>query len=467
MFTQLFFDDQRLFGRDGLTRHYGTPVEEAVYIDGVFSVDFRNPFVFRTESGCFRMIYSGRTKEDGRQIPLIAESSDGIRFTPLNTEKLLNIPERAASNQLLPAGMFSEIACVLENKDASADERYIMLCVGNGEKPLTVSGLSFTSADLIHWQLREDLEPWNGGAEPLAAAFYNRTAECYTLIRRGCWGDRRVGIVDTHDFRSFTPYEPCMQCDSCDGPLDELYGVTTVTDCGSVMVGTPLLYCNIKAARNSKFSGGSIVPQLAYSFDGHHWQRSLREPFIVREEGEGQMTWLSSVLRDEKGYLIYASTSDYAHGTGFNTPGTGRMRVYSLPENRFIGLFTDGESEGILITREFAWMGGELHINMQAQKATVAVLEVKMRDGGDVNIFSFGEPVPGFDHKDCTPFSGDSTDYVPEFAGGSLDKLKGKTIFFEIKLQSGAVYAISGDCVPLMNTEAARFRLLGVLPGEE
>jgi hypothetical protein len=45
-------------------------------------------------------------------------------------------------------------------------------------------------------------------------------------------------------------------------------------------IGIPHIYRNLKSELNAKYKNGIIDTQLAYSYDGRYWQRSLRKPFI-------------------------------------------------------------------------------------------------------------------------------------------------------------------------------------------
>ena len=69
------------------------------------------------------------------------------------------------------------------------------------------------------------------------------------------------------------------------------------------------------------------------------------------------------------------------------------------------------------------------------------------------------KPLEGFGHGDCVPFSGDSTDWTPVFAGGrNIDELKGRTLVFELRVRGGSVYSISGNGELMFNVAAERFR---------
>lgn len=469
MYQYLFFDDQKLFVRKNLERRYGVPelIADSVYHDGHSSTDWRTGYVFKTADGKYRMIYQGKDIADKKQHCFIAVSDDGIHFEPEDVTDCVDVPERVASNELLCLTN-GEIADIIEDPYNTPKERYkMLLCHVEGET-MTVHGNLMTSPDLLHWEMVEGVE-WNGGAEPITGVFYNTQRECFTLILRPDWGVRRIGYVETRDWRTYTPYTWCLQVDSLDAPLSELYGMPSVPY-GGIYLGFPLLYSGFAQELRTKYYGGLIQAELAYSLDGHHWQRSLRTPFITGMDAQNEavfgyknpMLWPSSFREDENGdMLIYASVSGKEHGPAFENSDMGRIAVWRVRKNGVIALSTvDENTEGVLATRENIWQGGELHINLQAKHATVAIYECR----GD-ELLSATHLLEGYTHEDCVPFTGDSTDWVPTFKNGkTLDALAGKTLVLEVRLVNGSLYSISGDCIPVMNLQANRYRILGITP---
>lgn len=438
-----FFDDQRLFGRTNVTRKYENPGLVASYYDGRLSTDLRGSFVFRKD-GKYILLYQGTETATKKFIFAMAESRDGIHFSYV--KDIMDVTG-------------CEIADITEDKNAEADERYKMLLTRLDIKKLYVEGTVLASGDLVSWH-KIQADTWNDGCEPITGTFRNEVLDCYTIIRRPFWGERRLGYVDTKDFRHFTGYEQCLQVDSLDGPLDEMYGMP-VLPLDGIFVGFPLIYGENKSSHMGKFNPGTISPQLAYSFDGHHWQRSLRKSYLSEYKGQPSMFWISGFAETPDGdSLIYVNHSKHAHGEGFALADEGSTYVYFTKKDRFIGLEADEGEAGTVITRENHLTGNSIIINIAAEEATVAVYESKSTPE-DPNLMGRTEPVKGFQHEDCVPFSGDSTQWIPEFRGHSLGELKGRTLSFEIRYKSGTLYTIGGDITPLMNTKAARIRLLG------
>ena len=463
---QLFFDDSKLFGRENVVRKYGKPEIAAIYSDGVCSTDFNTGNVFRLDNGKYRMLYFAHSKEfDGKKL-FCAESSDGINFAP---EKLC-LHGKKYEHEIMDLPQGSEVGTIYEDNTCEKSEKYKMLLARCAD-PLSVNDEVYTSPDLINWTIKKDVS-WGDGTEPLVSVFYNDVYKCHTVIERPFWGIRTVGFKETADWQSFTDYRYCLRADSEDEPLSEIYGMYSFAYDG-MYIGIPHIYRNLKSELNAKYKNGIIDTQLAYSYDGRYWQRSLRKPFISGFPDDGcgvqrPLVWVASALKKGDEVLLYAATSKKEHGPAFCDPeDSGEMLVYRLRTDGFIYLETQNKNEkSVVSTREKAWHGGELSINIEAKNATVAVYDsCENEDVEGMNVLGIAKKIAGFTHDDCIPFSGDSTEWVPQFKNGrKIDELSGKTLVFEICFTDGKIYSISGNCTDLFNTEGARYRKFGILP---
>lgn len=456
--TQLFFDDSRLFGRGGTTRTYGTPALACEYSDPAFSTDYCSPWVLRVD-GQYVMLYMGTHRSSKQHAVLAAVSDDGLHFVPLDCTDV-PLANRLSDNEIMPLAAGEEPLTVYDDPAAPPSCRFRMIMTRlDWDVRFGAYGSVLSSPDLIHWT--ETLHEIPGFAsEPVGGAFYNEARGCTTIIHRRTWGFREAGYQDTADFVHFTEHEVCLRQDSLDDPLDEIYGMPAFSYAG-MYIGFACLYTDNQPSRCTKFAPGNTYPQLAYSWDGHHWQRSLRQSFLPEYRGQPSLFWLTSMQPLPDGSLaLYGTHSDEPHGTAFHENKTGVIRVWTLRRDGFIGLHADDDAT--VTTREFLYHGGDIRINLDASCATCAVLDSTGLNG-DVNVFGSGHPVPGFDHGDCAPFSGSDTDWVPSFSGGSLDRFIGKTILIEIRYREGTLWSVSGELTPLTNTEAARLRTKGLV----
>jgi hypothetical protein len=360
-----------------------------------------------------------------------------------------------------------EIAFIYEDKHArSEEERYKLLMSGCMQGRLKVLDDVYVSPDLISWEKLEGAS-WADGAEPLASIFYNEHEKVHTVIERPFWGIRAVGYKETRDFKDYTEFRHCLNVDSVDEDLCEIYGMYAFEYDGNY-IGLPHIYRGFESSLSAKFSSGIIDTQLAYSTDGRYWRRSLREPFISGVNGSLDKTyplvWVSGMMRIDGGINLYASASEKEHGPAFRKPGTGKILIFRLREDAFVSLRSkDASSESIVATREKIWHGGDLHVNIKARRATVAVYTTSTLDLG-CNLLGISEPLEGFSHEDCIPFCGDSTDWVPEYKSGKrVAELVGKTLVFEIKFEDGELFSLRGDYTDVFNVEGAVYRTYGVL----
>lgn len=262
-----------------------------------------------------------------------------------------------------------------------------------------------------------------------------------------------------------------MDVDSLDDPLAEIYGMFGFNYYG-MYIGIPHLYRNIKSEKGVKYIGGTMDTQLAYSYDGRYWQRSLRTPFVSGlcpekhgDDAVRKLVWVMQMSEDKNGdILLYGASSEYEHGEiAFSKDGKGKIHVYKLRRDGFISLASVEEDKICTVaTREKIWNGGDLHCNLCAQYATVAVYNPVEGEDGTVNTSGTGDAVYGMSHEDCIPFTGDNTDWVPEYKSGkTFDSLKGKTIVVEIKFKNGELYSFSGEFDDVFSVPASRYRRFG------
>ena len=466
MKKQLFFDDNGLFVIDNLKREYGKIEVAATYSDPACSADLCTGHVFKLDSGKYRMLYFAHSKQYKGQKLFAAISDNGIDFAP---EDLF--ADKTFKNEIMDVGK-AEVAYIFEDpKGKDTPERYKMLIARLDIAALEVADELWTSPDLINWKQLDGIS-WGNGAEPLAGVFYNEKRDVYTILERPFWGVRRVGYKETADWRSFTEYRECLNVDALDERRAEIYGMFAHPYEG-MYIGIPHMYRGLGNELNAKYKNGSIDTQLAYSYDGRFWRRSLRKPFISgldNQEYHNLMTWVTDMKRlDDGNIYFYGSASECEHGHVFSLPSdSGKIMIYKMRLDGFLPLITeDASREAVVATREKIWIGGELHLNIKAKRATVAVYSSSQDEAVFGNALGHTRLLEGFSHEDCVPFSGDSTHWMPTYKSGKrLDEYKGATLVFEIKFEDGELYSISGDYIDAFNTEAVRYRKFGVLPQE-
>lgn len=472
MATILFFDDQRLNLWHNVVRKIGKPelIAESVYRDPDTNTAWGYPGVFYDqESDKWRLIYQGHLPSR-QAIPLLAESEDGLHWTPRDTTEELDLAERMASHQLLPLERFGEWPACYVDPRAEPAERIKGLVV-HRPRPFHVSTALWTSPNGLHWHLKEGVQWQKHGPDPGIGAFWNDVRQSYVLTTRPDWTDRRIAVFETQDWRHFTEPELALQADALDAPLTEPYGMPVFPYegyyVGFLWLFHPVPYiaahspyrfwdgygspATSRTAEHSphKFWDGPVDCQLAYSLNGWHFQRTLREPFIPTGESgspDAGCVYPSSMIQREDGsILIYASACTHEHG--YIPPGSGSIVVYRLRRDGFVHL-ESRSGIGTIGTRGLYWRGGDLELNVEGQGGAI---RVQVTDAG-------GAPLEGFTFGECVPFSGDSTTWQPRWhSGRRMVAQSGNIVRVEVALRNSRIYAIRGDFLPLVGGECWRY----------
>ena len=453
MTTILFFDDQLLNRRDNVVRKVGKPrlVPESVYRDPLVNTHWGYPTVFRDKaSGKWRMIYQGKN-EHRHNISLLAESDDGLSWALRDTTADIDLPDRRYPNQLLPLDHHGGMHCYVD-PFAEPAERI--------KGPMSQSSRAdlWVSPDGLHWSLKEGVQWHRRSPDPLTAAFWNAVRGTYVLTTRPEGGDRRISLSETADWQSFTEPELALQADALDSPLTEPYGMPVYPYEG-YYVGLLWLYHvppEVEGHSPSKYYDGHVDCQLAYSLNGWHFQRTLRDPFIPNgdpgEPDAGCVYPSAPIQREDGSLLIYACACTHEHG--YIPPGSGSLLAYRLRRDGFVCLESGG-GVGTIGTRPLYWRGGEVALNVQSQggEARAQVTDPT------------GAPLEGYSFEDCEPFSGDDTVWQPAWKDGKvLDALSGSAIRLEVALKSARLFAIRGDFVPVYGRRYREFTTQGIVP---
>jgi hypothetical protein len=460
MTTILFFDDQPLDRMDNVARRVGRPelIPGSVYIDPDVNTHFGFPTVFQDEaSGKWRVIHDGRN--EGEPNPwLMAESDDGIHWSPRDTTADIDLPDRKHRHQILPILRDGRPNSFVDHRAEPAER--IKSLVGRADPYMLVS------PDGLHWTRKESA--WHNIAppDPPTCVFWNDVRQSYVLTTRPEGGDRRISVSETRDWESFTTPELALQCDPLDAPLTQIYGMPVIPYEGTYIGLVWLFHC-IPEPPN-KYLGGHVDVQLAYSLNGWHFQRGPREPFIPNGEpgqpDSGCVYPFSWVTEDDGSLRIYASACTLEHG---NTPAgdTGSIIAYSLRRDGFVYMESTG-GNGVVGTRALYLRGGEVELNVQAQggDVRVQVCDAGQRTGENPTR-SATSPLPGYTFAECEPFSGDDTSWTPRWRDGkSLSDLAGTSVRLEVQLNSARLYAIRGDFVQMSNRQNRAFTSDGAIP---
>ena len=234
---------------------------------------------------------------------------------------------------------------------------------------------------------------------------------------------RRVGQAQSDDFVNWTPVRVVVQADA-DDPLnrDEFYNMTVMQYEG-IRIGMMTVYSD-----DMDNCRGSI--QLTYSRDGQNWQRGgNRKVFLPLADQPGSFDWGFMHVAHAPlvvGDAIYIFYDGHGHDHRHHLPAgitqlAGGIGLARLRLDGFVSLDA-GATEGSITSRPFVFEGSRLMINADAHggQARVAILDAD------------GQPLAGFDYKDCDALQADEIHHTVTWDGKSdVEPLEGK----EVKLQ--------------------------------
>lgn len=450
MSTILFFDDTRLYNRTGFKRKYGEP--ERTEPEGSVSLPGHWPDgIWIDERGVYHMYTILRVeRERAEHFYLLAYTSrDGDSWQPDNRAEEAGIAGALYPNQCFPYIEGYEVGYVYYDPRDVPERRLKALIAAYDQTNIRVDDIVYASPDGFKWTRLEGAV-WNPrGAEPGLSCFYCGTSDSAVIVCRPTWGDRRICVAETKDFVNFTPPALAIVPDSEDPPLTEFYGMSAFAY-KDYYIGFLWLYHTVSSNMN-KYWGGRIDCQLAYSYNGTHWHRSLRHPFLpgssTAEFAEG-MIYARQLIRTADGSLKILG-SGYLREHGHFTDPPGSIFSCKLREDGFVFLEAD-ESGGTVFTRQLILRGGfSVNLDCMDGAATCAVYD------HSANV------IAGFGHENCRPCTGDFVSWVPEWEGHDISELRGRSVSIEIRQKRGGLYAINGDFQYLAFHESRRYQKFG------
>lgn len=444
---QLFVDDfliestnlARRFG--AVTKYEGNPVlkpETALELHGELN-DAACPksggVWWDLELGRFRMWY------EAGWIHTIcyATSADGLHW------ERPELDIEPGTNRILPAEYRPDSWSVVPDP-ATADpaQRWkIYLRPPGGTMP----GLSFVSADGIHWST--PLE--SGPTGDRSTMFYNPFRRKWVFSLRDGWRARSRSYWESDDFLAGSAWQAAdpvfwAAADRDDPPDPEigrapqLYNLDAVAY-ESLMLGLFEIHRGPENDVCAQLGLPKITElELAYSRDGFHWSRPDRRPLIRAERRD---VWDRGYVQSVGGICCVRGDQLWFYYSGFQGDATrldpswmkngmydrGATGVAFLRRDGFAAMATAGE--GTLTTRPVTFRGAHLFVNVDAADGELRV-EVVDDDG---------QPVAPFTLGNCEPLRVDDTTAAVRWRGGELSTLAGTPVRFRFSLRRGSLYA--------------------------
>lgn len=445
----LFFDDRHLHVVRYAQRHMGQAemLRDTLYADPCPDIFSNIPNVFFSDVlGKWLMLSYGMHLRAFYDVILLHESDDGLHWKPMDTTPFLDLKTRKYSHQLFELGQCGEYFVYCDER-ACTQERFKLLAVRRGSGGRLESCLFF-SPDGLHWTDQHiNWHPSPPDLGPLCI-FFNNQRGTYIIATRPSMVDRRIALMETADWKSFSVPQVVLETDALDTPVCESYGLT-VLPYDNYYLGLYWLF-HPNAAQvtatpegvSGKYFDGYVDAQVVSSNNGWYFKRALRDP-VLPNGAPGQpdsgCIYPRGMRRASDGsILIDACVYPYEHGRWrefVRHPSPHATLVtYRIREDGFCYYQNTG-GEAFLGSRALLYKGGPLTLNAMCP---TGLLKVQITD-------RYGHPFEGYRFEDCTPFSEDQCHWQPLWKGRDAQALSGQVIRIEICFKTGRLFAIHGN----------------------
>ena len=473
MKTWNFWDWWHIEHQNNIVLAQGRPkwVPEGTYEDPTFDYLASWPTVYRDETeNKWRMLYPA----SGFPLTLMgAESDDGIRWRPLDAIGIDPGGQKLATNHLFtveranggpvyidpdPAdGYPFKFYCVQRGGRTAKSTRleensgFHELVTGQGATPYAAENLVVRSKDGQNWEIDRG-GTWTAAGwhpDPPMLVYFNPGTQRHIMMTRPGWGDRRLATVDSADGREWGNLQWVLQPDPEDGPDMQFYGMA-VHRVGPAFVGFLYMAHFGNAEPLARFNQlwGPVDCQLAYSFDGLHWLRGLREPFIGVNEpdqpGSG-LIYPTALIETETELRIYSTSTPNLH---FQHPGPAgasqftqkgqippsAILLHTLRKDGFTYLASGG-NWGEFITKPLVLLTPQLSVNLLAPsgEALFELTDLESR------------PLEGFRFEDSAPATGVDALNHPLQWKGKLETLMDRPVRLHVRLRNARLHAVGGE----------------------
>lgn len=469
----LFFDDWLLHRRDGLERRWHKPTfVKELFSDfysgflgyGGYMTVFHEPrvgryvmylaiyppeadsgvFVVRLESDDPRNWPNPRftpgVKPAWKGFQNVVTDQHGERFWPFAIQSLAGTP--LAERGYVAAHWYQGPESKKRMREAQRNGQGV---IGAPWPPPSGEGsvLAFSEDGLCFNVDRE--HPWRQpGADTPGNFLWSEKLGKFVIYTRRLDNDRRINYSTTDDFLQFTPLVTAIQPDAIDPIETELYEMP-VRPYEDLYLGMLKVQLTEPLEKARVKTSGRMETQLAHSYNGIHWVRPVREPFMgVRDyglQGGGQVYGMEMLRTSEDRLLFYAHASYGEHAAysamkaaGLDVTGYFNPLLYELRLDGFCSLRTSSR-DGLLETKTLIPQAGDLRLNVRTTRHSS--VRVQLLDGVTLN------PLPGYTFDDAVSISGDHL-FAPVRwkKHDDIAEWVGKPVRLEIQMREAELFAV-------------------------
>ena len=450
MKSLLFFDDWFLRAREGLDRKQGqpSPVKEVVLGS--------HPELSIIRAGRFH-----RDAGTGRYVMYVDchHKDDRKRFcTRLETEDPYNWPEPQWTEGTGPMWTRAQNAVVDQNGNPISCFNIVSLAgTPLAEKGYFVNFYDFEdsekswgpviafSQDGLHFEVDTQTHWAPHKSDTGNPVIYNSQTGEDMIFCRPEFVDRRVAMLTTTDFATFSTAKVVLQPDAEDPVCREFYGLDPFL-CDDVFVGMLSIYDTEPTEGSRCQMQGTNEAQVAYSYNGQNWYRACRQALIPRTEPGTQLggcVYAGAPVRTSEDRLLFCVMGSWGEHAAVEEIPEGLAPfptyLYEMRLDGFAYLKTRAR-HGRIRTKTVVPHGGELTMNVRTTPSgyvKVAVLDARHDKA------QFGKPIPNYTLEDALPVSGDELfGKIRWRERDNLDELKGRPVMLEVHAREADLYAL-------------------------
>ena len=462
MKTILFIDDWMLDWRRNVVRRFGRPeiVQKQLTFDEPGPLarpakSYQN-VILDPDSGRYGMWYevAGSRPLPGNNFTgtlCYAESDDGFTWTypDLGNAAAMGVDASLRNCVGYDVPPIGTRRVTFDPFDPDPSRRYKLL--GQVERPGHPKYAVFVSPDGLAWTHVPNSswfpdEPSRMGTDCDNNMLFNPVSGKYQVICRRACLDRRIAITESDDLVHWTEPRVILYPDPLDEPLIQFYSM------GQFWYADHFLGLMQRQHVASTEMGavkwlGKVDTELVYSFNGVHWNRTDRRPFIGRTEPGSpgcEEIFTSSMVEEPDGTLRFyglgADGEHYATKPPEPVSHNTKILVHRLRPCGFAYL-EPVAGYGYIGTRNLIPRDGRLRVNFQAPNGCIRVQASHPETGEKA-----ASAHPGFGFEDCVPLTGDQACGEVQWKNGkNLDELVGKWVRLEFQLFQARLYAIHWD----------------------
>ena len=401
--------------------------------------------IFEEREQLFRMWYSSQAGI------CLATSKDGVHWD----KPILRRVEYKGSkenNILPPAQVKTYFFKDLHEPDPA--KRYKGL-ERRGSMSTTMQFDLYYSPDGFHWTACPqnpviDTSPRRGRWGPTVFMGWDPIREVYavhmenSLHRWSPAGKRLIGRAESPDMIHWSEAETIIIPDDQDPADMDFYCMPTISY-EDQYIGLLWTFRTIRT---------TIVPQIVFSRDGIHYNRSYRQPFIPRgAKGifDAAVVYPIDPIVHGDRILVYYTGGNYRDNTTMKALGdktTFAVGLATTPRDRFVSFegarFSDEAGRkpySEVVTRTFSFSGNQLHLNLQANLYTGAGVSGSCEMRVEI-LDTTHHVISGFGFSDCDPLNQGGLDRVVSWKGQTdLSKLAGRPIKLRFHFRNASFYA--------------------------